>query len=329
MLKIHFFNAAEGDAILLEYEGGRAPYRVLVDTGRAVLPESAGSLRQTADRHLQRLGIGYIDALVITHLHVDHIQDLPKIMETVRFGRIYSTYFPKDPSVRIPDISSDLKAVRELPKDLNTLAESIRAADRAGTEKIPVTEDTYIPMAEAYGSILIRMPGEDTLDFQNGVCDRLFSGLPVTEEEIYRAAKSRNNNSLRLLVRYAGKTIALDGDYYASSAEKEDQECCDILKAAHHGDRKSMTEKLAAMLRPKITVISCMREYDAKKDRPSKSAADMLRKYGSEIIYTDCYEEPGRPAEYHEEVLITIDETGRIEIVSPAGYRSPLPALPE
>ena len=235
-------------------------------------------------------------------------------MDDVRFGAIFSTYFPPDPSIRIPDIRSDLKAVRELPQDLNALAESIQKAENSGTKIIPVSADTFLPLDPAFGSILLRMPGHCTLEFQNAVCDRLFSGVPVSEEEIYRAAKSRNNNSLRLLVRYAGRTIALDGDYYACDAETEPQEQCDILKAAHHGDRKSMTEKLADMLRPKYAVISCMREYVEQKDRPSKQTADLLRKYGAEIFYTDCYEEPGHEARYHEEILFVIDENGNISV---------------
>ncbi len=92
MLKIHFFNVAEGDSILLEYSGGAAPFRVLVDAGRGELPESEGSLRSTAAAHLRKLGIGSIDLLVLTHLHVDHVQGLPEIMEMVRFGKICSTF---------------------------------------------------------------------------------------------------------------------------------------------------------------------------------------------------------------------------------------------
>ncbi len=315
MLKIHFFNVAEGDAILLEYEGCGSSFRMLVDTGRSFLPESPGSLRQTAAAHLRKLHIGHIDVLVLTHLHVDHIQDLPEILDSVTFGTIFSTYFPPDPSLRISPVSSDLKAVRELPQDLNTLAESIEKAERSGTKMILVDKEQYIPIIRSYGSILIRMPAENSLDFQNSICDRLFYGLPLTEEEIYRAAKSRNPNSLRLRIEYKGKTIALDGDYYAFDAENESQQPCDILKAAHHGDRKSMTEKLAAMLRPEYAVVSCMREYDSEKDRPSQTALDHLRKYGARIFYTDCFAEEGCQPEFHEEVLIIIDDNGTLRTI--------------
>lgn len=306
MLKIRFFNVAEGDSILLEYSGAGAPFRVLVDTGRAELPESPGSLRRTASQHLRRLGIRFIDVLVLTHLHVDHIQDLPEIMKTVRFSRIYSTFFPPDPAYRIPPIPSEFKAVRELVSDLNLFAGCLQTAEKAGTELIPVTEDLLIPMDEAYGSIRLRTPMRNSLEGQNAVYRLLCEGITVPEPLVYRAAKSRNPNSLRLLVTYAGRKIALDGDYYACYAENELQTPCDILKVGHHGDAKSMTEKLASALRPRYAVISCMREYVEKKDRPSKSAAEWLRKYGAEVLYTDCFAEEGYPVRYQEELLFTI-----------------------
>ena len=43
MLKIHFFNVAEGDSILLEYLEGKSPFRILIDTGRQFFPESIRS----------------------------------------------------------------------------------------------------------------------------------------------------------------------------------------------------------------------------------------------------------------------------------------------
>lgn len=312
MLKIRFFNVAEGDSILLEYSGGDAPFRVLVDCGRNELPESEGSLRMTAAEHLKRLGLSRIDALVITHLHVDHLANLPEIMKSVRFGRIYSTFYPADPAVRLQQDPTRLKPVRDLLRDLNTWAECVQAADAAGTERILLTEDTRIPMEDAYGSVFIRLPNANSLSGQNLVYSSLCAGLSVPESLINWAAQSRNPNSLRLRVTYAGRTILLDGDYYAADAEKEVQVPCDILKAAHHGDRKSMTAKLAAALRPKYAVISCKREYDAVKDRPSRQTADLLRQYGASVYYTDCFAEEGCEPSYHEELVFTVMEDGRI-----------------
>lgn len=96
----------------------------------------------------------------------------------------------------------------------------------------------------------------------------MFKGSVIPEKVLYGAAQSRNPNSLRICATYAGRTVSLDGDYYACYAEKELQNAVDILKVGHHGDNKSMTETLASKLKPQYAVISCMREYDEKKDRP-------------------------------------------------------------
>lgn len=312
MLKIRFFNVAEGDAMLLEYSGGNAPFRVLIDCGRQILPESEGSLRQTAACHLRRLGLSFIDALVVTHLHVDHIAGLPEILESVRFGRIYSTFFPADLSGRMQQDPNRLKPVRDLLRDLNTWAECIQTADAVGTELILLTDEMQIPLEECYGSLFIRLPNANSLSGQNLVYSSLFAGLSVPESLINWAAQSRNPNSLRLRLTYAGRTVLLDGDYYASDAEKEVQAPCDLLKVAHHGDRKSMTDKLASALRPKYAVVSCKREYDAVKDRPSRAAADMLRKYGAAVYYTDCFAEEGCEPAYQEELVFTLTEKGQV-----------------
>lgn len=312
MLKIHCFNVAEGDSILLEYLGGKAPYRVLIDTGRQHFPESRDSLRHRASEYLQAMNISYIDALVITHLHVDHIENLPEILKTVRFGCIYSTYFSPDFSYRIPPIESENEGVRELGSDLNILAESLQTAKDAGTNLVLLKNDFYIPIEEVYGNILIRMPMLNSLNGQNIVFDLLYGNKSIPEELLFWASESRNPNSLRLTIKYSGRTVMLDGDYYACYAEKEIQEKCDILKVGHHGDRKSMTPELAKMLSPKYAVISCKREYDAKKDRPSKTVADYLRAEGAEVFYTDCFAEEGQRVDYHEEVLFVIDQDGNI-----------------
>lgn len=312
MLKFHFFNVAEGDAILLEYTGDNEPFRVLIDTGRRFMAESEGSLRHTAGWYLRKMGITFIDVLVITHLHVDHIADLPEIMQNVKFGCIYSTFFPQDPAARVTLRPSELKPVRDLLRDLNTWAECIQKANDAGTQMIQLTENTCIPIDPQFGSILLRLPNSNSLTGQNLVYNSLFSGVNVPEPLINWAAQSRNPNSLRIRVNYAGRTAALDGDYYAADAENEMQVPCDILKAAHHGDWKSMTPKLAEMLRPKYAVISCKREYDAAKDRPSEKAAEMLRKTGAEVFYTDCFAEAGKMPEYHEEILLSVQEDGSI-----------------
>lgn len=312
MLKIHFFNVAEGDSILLEYLEGKSPFRILIDTGRQFFPESKDSLRHRASEYLQAMDITYIDALVITHLHVDHIENLPEILKLVRVGSIYSTFFPSDFSFRIPPIKSENDGVSELGDDLNILAASLQIAEISETKLVLLKDDTYVPMENQYGSILLRLPMMNSLEGQNIVFDMLCRNKTIPEEILYWASESRNPNSLRLTIKYAGRTVILDGDYYACYAEKEVQEKCDILKVGHHGDRKSMTPKLAKMLSPKFAVISCKREYDLKKDRPSKFVADSLREVGAEVYYTDCFEEVGRTVAYHKEVLFIIEQDGTI-----------------
>ena len=83
-----------------------------------------------------------------------------------------------------------------------------------------------------------------------------------------------------------------------------------------------MTKKLDSMLKTKIAVVSCMRDYVSKKERPSRKTAVQIQKYGAEISYTDCFTEKGFRPQYHNEVLITVDGSGEISTQFPVNHRN-------
>ena len=72
MLELHFINVADGDATLVEERHGQYVYRLLVDAGRERPTAAPGSMCCTAAQYLRQKGVTHLDAVVITHLHVDH-----------------------------------------------------------------------------------------------------------------------------------------------------------------------------------------------------------------------------------------------------------------
>ena len=58
MLRLHFINVGDGDAILVEELREGSAFRMLVDTGREDVGGEPGSLRRTAAEYLAELGIG-------------------------------------------------------------------------------------------------------------------------------------------------------------------------------------------------------------------------------------------------------------------------------
>ncbi len=84
---IHFIDVGEGDAILITAPGGK---NILVDAGNL---SAAYKLKQ----YLVENNVSTISALVITHMHSDHVSGLFSLYPGIAISKIY------DNGVRLPD----------------------------------------------------------------------------------------------------------------------------------------------------------------------------------------------------------------------------------
>ena len=311
MLIIHFINVAEGDSALIEYTNGVKIFRILVDTGRYAFTQKEDSSRIYVADYLKKRGIDQLDYLILTHLHGDHAAGLSRFAEDVQIADLYSSYYPKDFSQRIIENPNQDHHVKQLEVDLNMYSRNLQILEKNGTSFHTCLKDETI-FDDNKLSVRILTAGLNSVHGQNLIYDHMFLNTPLPEDLRIWAAESRNPNSLRVLISYCGRRIQIDGDYLGMYSEKECLEKCDILKVAHHGDKKSATSKLVQMLQPQYTVFSCSKDYIARKDRPSKTVVDMFRNNGSEIYYTDSFAEEGRPVIKREAVIFQINEQGVI-----------------
>ena len=318
MLNLRFFNVGDGDAILVEELSEAGAYRLLVDTGRDEVERGPDSRRQTAAEHLACLGIDFLDAVVITHLHVDHFGGLRALLDRVKIGRVYSGFFPGEGKTIPPDPNAP-KTVRGLVECLNRWREDTCSMEARGISLCPVTE-TVIGLTPAPGlEVDLICPDSGTCAIQHRVWDAMMTGGEVPDGLKYWASKFRNPGSLRLRLRYAGRCVELTGDCCASEWEREAQPC-DILKVPHHGDRLALTPRAVDGLDPKWAVISCGQEYIARKDRPSPMTLALLRSRGTRVWFTDAFAEPGREPERWSSVDFTICGDGGV--LTPEGRAS-------
>ena len=94
-IKISFFGGTEevtGSNYLVEIDGVRGKTRILVDCGLF-----QGS-RVSEEKNSQPFPYkpSFIDALLVTHAHLDHVGRIPKLVKEGFRGKIYSTYPTKD-----------------------------------------------------------------------------------------------------------------------------------------------------------------------------------------------------------------------------------------
>lgn len=308
MLDIHFLNVGDGDAVLLE----SGSFRMLVDAGRARLKRTQNSCAKRAAQHLQQREIDHLDLLVVTHLHKDHFGGVQEVLQTASVDRVCAGFFPAQAGERAPSEPDAPKTVRGLLECLNLWAETAEAMRTAGCILEPVTATRRgLQLAEGLTCDLLCPSEQDALR-QRRAWQAMLSGRLLADGEAYWASKSRNPNSLRLRLTYAGRSLELTGDCYGEVWAGEALSPCDILKVPHHGDKKALTRELMEKLRPKWAVISCGAAYNEKKDRPSSASLALLEEQGTPYWFTDAFAAPGRRADRWSSVDFRITDDGRV-----------------
>lgn len=310
MLRIRFLNVGDGDAILIEDLSVSPVFRMLVDAGRDVVPESLPSADCAA--HLKRLSVSRLDKLVVTHLHADHIGGLSALAESCAASEIVSGYVPLHLGAQIPlDTRAD-KGVRNLIACLNLYSDALARFKARGSR-----------MTELFASWPgVRLTPNLTADFiipdvrdlrlQREVYNHMLESRRVPDAKKERASKLRNPNSMRIRLRYAGRSVELSGDCYGHLWDSEELSPCDIFKIPHHGDDKSVTDTLLAKLRPVHAVICCSRDYQPDKDRPCARAIRRMRRGGASVWFTDAYSDGLYPAHSWASADFLICDDGRI-----------------
>ncbi len=316
MLTLHFINVGDGDAILVEDRHGAEVFRMLVDTGRRDVGEAPGSLRLSAGEYLRSLGVDELDLLAVTHLHVDHFGALPDLLPDLTIRQVCSGFFPSRPRDRAAPEPEGERTVRGLIECLNLWCADVEEMERRGCRLLPIHETRTLPLTERLTAEII-CPSAEENAVQRLAWEAMLAGEPLPPGLKHWASKSRNPNSLRLRLRYAGRRIELAGDCYGRVWEGEDLAPCDIFKVPHHGDRLSLTPLLVEKLRPAHAVISCGAEYIPRKDRPSRQAVALLEAHGARVWMTDAFSAPWRRPLGQRALLFQIQEDGTIRAPAP------------
>ena len=309
MLEVFFCNVGDGDAVLLrERRTGARDYNVLVDCGRPFVEPAEGSFRKEAIYYLKARGVDHLDRMYLTHLHIDHVGGALRILSAIPTDRVYAAYLPPEAAGWLsPSFDSVDKTANGLRHMLNIFrdvtdcarmkgeARTVEAGTEALTDRLTLT-----PI----------LPRDEIMTRQRRVFDALYRGEPVDALDTFIAAKQRNLSSLMLRFDYAGRSVLITGDRYASDWEDEPIGPCDVLKLPHHGDPKSMTSALLEKLRPLIAVISCQSDPRGGKDRPNDGIVQLLQQNVPTLCCTENRALPTLAPSTHNGVRIEIAPDG-------------------
>ncbi len=307
---VRFFNVGDGDSALLEMLGEK-PLRLLVDAGSSQTEALEGG--RSCAEYLRMLGVSHLDAVIITHLHLDHMGGLKEIARTIPIQRVFSGYYPPEGAAAIPQEPKAEKTVRGLIDCLNTWKDTVDLLRHQGCELEEIRESG--PLAGLGPGLKMSCVSPDPAGMQRQklAWDGMFRGEDVPDEEKAAVSRLRNPASLILRAEYAGRRLALGADCFGALWEGWKNPPCDLLKVPHHGDRKAMTPELAQELRPFHAVISCGAAYISRKDRPSADTAAMLRKTGAQVWYTGAFAgDPLSPPRHWPWIAFQIEKNGRL-----------------
>jgi beta-lactamase superfamily II metal-dependent hydrolase len=223
-VQLIFWDVQHGNATFIRTPNNRT---VLIDLGTG--DYSGKDLSFSPLLHLQKYyGLTQIDYLVITHPHLDHIDDIINI-------NLFSTKVFNRP--------------RQLTNE--EVLKDVQQKDRAKFQK-------YCDLNSSYTiDITGGTNDENIVDNYGGMKMIFFSPLSCSHDNF-------NNHSIITIIEYAGIKIVIPGDNQECSFQELMQQNSfktavkdsHVLLAAHHGRESGFNNEFVTLVNPLLSVVS-------------------------------------------------------------------------
>lgn len=201
-----FLNVGKADAIVLQSQGAC----VMVDTGTAASASSVVG-------ELEGLGVGSIDALILTHFDQDHVGGAAALLRAFEVGEVYVTFQSK--------LSEEVEAYEAAMGERGLVAEEL---SRASTLDLTL------------GGMELRIIAPESDDY--GDNDTSNDSSLVTKVSCDGASMLLTGDIERRRIK---ELLASDEDL-----------SCNLLKMPHHGGHEKNTDDLIAACQPTYAVIT-------------------------------------------------------------------------
>ncbi len=250
VLELHMIDVGQGDALALRFPGGGW---IAVDAGPSGPGWDAGARRVVP--YLRRQGVHRLEALVLTHAHLDHIGGAPALLREFPVRGIL------DPT-RVTASQAWLETIEEARARRVSwwAAQAGRQVERDGV-RIRIL---HPPLRAGGGT---------------------GAGSVASPDE--GPGADPNHVSVVLLVEWEGAALLLTGDAYQEVEEAvlPDLPPLTVLKAGHHGSRTSTGAPLLHATRPAVVLLPV---GDGNRyGHPHAEVLDRLDEVGSAVWRTD------------------------------------------
>lgn len=320
-----------GDAIVMRYGDFSDPSKqnvIVIDGG------TKDSGKQVVEHIKKYYKTSFVDVVVASHLHSDHISGLTEVIENLTIGKL-AIHCPWDHTTTIKKMTHTDNSVSrlqtKLEKSVSGLSELV---DLATTKKItivnPFQGDHIIqgqlvvlgPSKEYYQQLLANftvtpeVKEEHKIDqfisFGKSAINWLAETLDIeTLKDDDQDTSHENNSSLILLLALptddsgikrflftgdAGKVALLNAITYCES-NNYSLEGIDFLDVPHHGSKRNLSPSILNKLKPKVAFISC--PPDGHPKHPSGKIINALRRRGCNPFTNKkgaiCHKSPNAP----------------------------------
>lgn len=246
-MEVTVINVGYGDAILVETDDR---HRLLLDGGSALASEFEGdSYRIRSAEYLSKQQISHLDAVVISHIHEDHVCGLEAVLQQTAVDHLYVPY-PVEPFLQGCELMPANGAPRSVPLYTNALNAYRRILLYARERKIPVTVLKAGDAVELGANARMRVlaPKSGVVDAYVETVERAYrlADDSVAVTECLTRLDATSNHTSMLLRFELENTVFLSA---ADSCPREWNEVpkiflenVNVLKLPHHGQIDSVSE---------------------------------------------------------------------------------------
>ncbi len=282
---VDFLNVGFGESTVIRLIGG-STYTIVVDGG----DDDSNTYKKNSNRirlieYLKRECIDFIDLLIITHPHRDHIGGLLEVVKKIDIKEVwYNIIFSNallDANIQVSNnkmaYAADLyqRVLKNINKK-NTAQKLIRKKE----------------LVEFGDMKLVAFPPQKALlsCLERNICELGFKKDPRLYNSILKQIDAKMNAVSMVVKVNIGKIgLLLTSDvpisYWDYVRDSEDLRA-NILKAPHHGDIQCLTEDFLRAVEPQYVVISADDEYTYQL--PSRNLEALIKSVtpAIRVLYT-------------------------------------------
>ena len=293
-MQITIINVGYGDAILFQSSGG---FTALLDGGSASESEFSGDpYRIRAADYMRRENVTKLDAVLISHIHEDHVCGLEPIFEMCSVKQLYVPY-PVEPFLQGCELRPAPDAFRSVPlytNALNAYRRILLRAMKAGTAVTVVGPGDTLRLGPELNAKVLAPKARNIREYMELVEQAYASaGQESAVTELLTKLDAMSNRTSTLLRFETAKIVFLSAadscprewDELPSSLLKDGN----VLKLPHHGQIDSISEQFMKdmPLEYVITTASSDRRYNSANAEVYKRLTQWRAPHPPKFLFSD------------------------------------------